>query len=242
LQDMEEAHEHHPGLQGLKIIAQDQAIKLAPGKNAIPWNQQVKAIHILVGKSQALEAREKYNKVYGSRNEGGYPQGLQMRFVPDISDPRFPITKNTRIKAIKMMAKQKVFQENTKHIHTSTIAGLHTVVTKIGFSLCQILMAIKSVDDTNTMGLFISIDEKLQDGGYTVVFTAHKDRYDEANALIPLFCIIMEAKYGPLAWECFTDEAKRVLSKYKWDKVEEMVVLIEPEEEEDGLEIENNDE
>jgi hypothetical protein len=96
-----------------------QPIKLAPGKNLIPWALQVKAVHILVGESQAVKARDLYNTVFGSRNVGGYPQGLQMRLVPDISDSRFPVTKNTRIKAIKMMAKQKVFQENTKVIHTT---------------------------------------------------------------------------------------------------------------------------
>jgi hypothetical protein len=128
LTDMRKTHENHPILNGLKLLAMAQPIKLAPGKNLIPWALQVKSVHILVGESQAVKARDLYNTVFGSRNVGGYPQGLQMRFVPDISDSRFPVTKNTRIKAIKLMAKQKVFQENTKVIHTNTIAGIHVVV------------------------------------------------------------------------------------------------------------------
>ena len=73
------------------------------------------------------------------------------------------------------MSKQKAFLDNTKVIATSTIAGVHTVVSKIGYSLCQILMAIKSKDDPD-MGLFISIDEKDSKGAYTTLFMVHKDR------------------------------------------------------------------
>jgi hypothetical protein len=241
LEDMQEAHENHPILHGLKIVAEVKPIKLAPGKNLIPWPLQVKAIHILVGESQSVQARDLYNKVFGSRNLGGYPQALEMRFVPDISDPRFPVTKNTRIKAIKMMAKQKVFQENTKIINTTTIAGIHVIVQQIGFSLCQILMSIKSNRD-RTMTVFISIDEQVIDGQYVVVFTAHKDRYDEANALVPLLCIFLETKFGECIWEWFTDEAKRILLKYRWDPAEQMAVLIEPEDDGEAMDVDVDDE
>jgi hypothetical protein len=54
LEDLGEAHELHPVLHGLRLIAIAQAIKLAPGKNAIPWKQQVHAVHILVGKANRL--------------------------------------------------------------------------------------------------------------------------------------------------------------------------------------------
>ena len=241
LEDMREAHENHSVLFGLKIIAKEQAVKLAPGKNTIPYKLQTKAIHILVGASQAVDARDRYNKVFGSRNAGGYPQGLQMRFVPDISDARFPATPNTRLKAVKMMSKQKVFQETTKMIYTSTIAGVHTIAPKIGFSLCQILMAIKSAHDPD-MGLFISIDEHFLAGEYSTIFTVHNDRYDEAIGLVPLFCIIMAAKFGPSAWEWFTEDAKVVLLKYKWDAAVGKIVLIEPEEDDEEMELESDDE
>jgi hypothetical protein len=36
LEDMQEAHENHPTLYGIKLIAKDQAIKLTSGKNEIP--------------------------------------------------------------------------------------------------------------------------------------------------------------------------------------------------------------
>jgi hypothetical protein len=116
------------------------------------------------------------------------------------------------------------------------------VIPKIGiYSLCQTLMSIKSFADPE-MGLFISIDEKAQDGGYVVVFTVHKTRHEEANALAPLLCILLEARFGPRIWEWFTDDAKRVLTKYKWDADTEMVVLIEADDEDEGMDIESNDE
>jgi hypothetical protein len=164
-----------------------------------------------------------------------------MRFVPDISDSRYPVTQGTRIKAIKMMSKQKVFLEQTKYIHTSTIAGIHIYISKIGFSLSQILMSIKSKKD-ESMTLFIAIDENLTGGSYEVVFTVHKDRYDEANTLVPLLCLILEEKYGKKIWEWFTDDAKRVVTKYRWDKDVNKVVLIDPDDEGDGLDLDSDDE
>jgi hypothetical protein len=60
--------------------------------------------------------------------------------------------------------------------------------------------------------------------------------------LVPLLCILLEARFGPCIWEWFTDDAKRVLTKYKWDPDTAMVVLIETEEEDEGMDIESDDE
>jgi hypothetical protein len=243
LDDIQEAHENHPGLAGLRILAKVQPIKLAAGKNLIPWELQVKAVHIIVGESQANIAREKYSKVYGSRNEGGYPQGIHARFVPDISDMRFPVTASTRTKAIKMLSKQKAFLDNTRQINTSTIAGLHIFHPTIKFTLCQVLMSMRSIANPD-FGLFISIDDKLTDHDYQVTFTVHLDRFNEAASLVPLLCILLQAKFGmsidSLGW--FTDDAKRVVTKYKWSPEEECVVLIHPEEETDDLGFDSDDE
>ena len=243
LTDMQEAHENHPVITGLRIIARVQAIKLAAGKNAIPWELQVKAIHIFVGANHANEARERYSKVYGSRNIGGYPQAIHARFVPDISDLSFPVTASTRIKAIKSLAKQKAFLAHTKQIHTSTIAGLHSYHPTIKFTLCQVLMSMRSIDNPD-LGLFISIDDDLSEKGYEVIFSVHLDRFNEASSLIPLLCILLQAKFGMgidrLGW--FTDDAKKVLTKYKWSPEEECVVLIHPDDEADDLGFDSDDE
>jgi hypothetical protein len=138
------------------------------------------------------------------------------------------------------MAKQRVFLANTKLISTITIAGSHIAILKIGFTLCQVLMAIKSIDFPG-MGLFIAIDENFVEGSYTVLFTVHKDRYKEANSLVPLLCIILEAKFGQCVWEWFTDDARRVLTKYTWNASEERAVLIHPEDDNDGMDLDSDD-
>jgi hypothetical protein len=107
LKDMQESHENHPILNGLKIEARVQAIKLTSGKNLIPCELQVRAVHVVVGESQANIARDKHNQVFGSRNVGGFPQATHMRFAPDVLDSRFPVTLSTRVKAIKMLANKK---------------------------------------------------------------------------------------------------------------------------------------
>ena len=216
LKDIQESHENHPTLNDLKLEARVQAIKLTSGENLIPWELQVRAIHIIVGESQANLVQDKYNPVFGSRNVGGFPQAVNKRFVPDISDSRFPVTLSTRVKAIKILAKQKAFLASTKQISTNTIACLHLPNSKVGYTLCQVLMSIRSVGHQQDLGLFISIDDELLESGYEVIFRVHIDRFTEANSLVPLLCILLEAKFGipihELGW--FTDDAKRVVTKY----------------------------
>jgi hypothetical protein len=241
LEDVRDSHENHSVLFGLKISCEERSINLASTVLKIPFEVQTKAIHILVGSKQAVDARDRHNRVFGGRNEGGFPQGLQMRFVPDIADARFPATPNTRMKAVKMMSKQRRFLDTAKVIRTSAIAGVHSVVKKTRFSLCQVLMAIKSKDDPN-MGLFVSIDEQDADGSCSAVFTVHNDRHEEASGLIPLFRIICAAKFGDAAWEWFTEEAKVVLFKCKWAADEGQVAPIVPEDDEEGIDLDSDDE
>jgi hypothetical protein len=185
--------------------------------------------------TQAIKARDRYNQVYGSRNVGGYPQSIHMQFVPDI-----PCNQKQQNQSRQMMAKQRVFLANTKLISTTTIAGIPIAIPRIGFTLCQVLMAIKLIDFPD-IGLFISIAENFVEGSYTVLFTVHKDQYDKDNSLVPLLCIILEATFGQCVWEWFTDDAKRVLTKYTWNASEERVVLIHSEDDDDGMDLDSND-
>ena len=73
LEDMREAHGNHSVLKSLKMVLSNEPIKLTSGKSPIAWKEQVAAIHILVGKSQSIIARTKYNEVYGSRNKRRLP-------------------------------------------------------------------------------------------------------------------------------------------------------------------------
>jgi hypothetical protein len=90
LEDMAASHEIHSVLTGLKVVCEERDINISSSETKIPWKMRTKAIHIIVGATQAVDARDRYNRVFGSRNEGDYPQGMKLRFVPDISDNRFP--------------------------------------------------------------------------------------------------------------------------------------------------------
>jgi hypothetical protein len=244
LEDMREAHGNHIILKSLKMVLVNEPIKLTSGKSPIAWKEQVSAIHILVGESQSILARTKYNEVYGSRNKGGYPQGVQMRFVPAIDDQRYPVTPSMKMKTIKMMCKQKVFLTSLATISTTTIAGLHHYIPKLGYNLCQILMAMKSFKSP-AMGLFISIDEEIIDQSYNVTFTSHVDRESEAKSLVPLLCLVLEAKFGYRIWEWFTNDAKKASSQWRWDAdISSLVprVSTRSADQDDGMGIDSDDE
>jgi hypothetical protein len=186
-------------------------------------------------------ARALYNAVYGSRKLGGYPHGVCMKFVPAIDDRRYPVTPAMRIKTIKMMSKQKVFTESLEPITTTTIAGLHLYIPKIGYTLCQILMSMKSFNNPE-MGLFISIDEQILPSSYQVTFMAHKDRAVEATSLVPLLCLILEYRFGPKIWEWFTDDAKKAKLDWKWIPEESRIAPITSQVDDgDDISIESDD-
>jgi hypothetical protein len=62
----------------------------------------------------------------------------------------------------------------------------------------------------------MAVDERMW-GTYAVTSTVHKDRKAEANSIIPLLNVVMEAKFGSQIWECFTDTAKDASQGYVYD-------------------------
>ena len=107
-----------------------------------------------------LEGRKCYNKVFGSKNSGGYPSGQVLRFIPEISDPQYPVSPAMRAKVIKMMSKENSFLNSVVTIPTTTITGLHVYNDDIGHSLCQILMGLWIGADKEAP-LFLSVEERL---------------------------------------------------------------------------------
>jgi hypothetical protein len=214
INDMKMMHEAHPDL-GIECEPRPQNIRLYPGKNTIPSDQQVKAIRIYVASDNVTKARQAYNQVYGSGNTGGYPGGQMLCFIPDISDPRYPASMQTRSKVIRMMSKQKHLLESTVAIPTSTIAGLHVFDEEIGMTLCQILMSLR-LGDAQDVPMFLSVEER-QWGASSVVFSVKRDRLHEANSVIPLLCVIIEAKFGTRSKQWFTEDARITSEGFYWD-------------------------
>jgi hypothetical protein len=215
LTDMKEACENHPLLKDFQIEARSQVIRVFPGRQNTPVHLQVKAIHIIGDDKLTAKGRKAFNNVFGSRNDSGYPQQRVMRFVPNIADNRFPATQGRVKDVVKMMGKQKKIMKDAKTIYTYTICSLHFYVPQIGYTLCQILMSMRSTYEPETQ-LFMAVDERTY-GSYAVAFTVHKDRMAEATSLIPILNIVMEAKFGVRIWEWFTDTAKDASQGYVYD-------------------------
>ena len=135
-------------------------ICISPVRNTIPFERQVKAIYILGDDTKTSEGRKCYNEVFGSKNSGGYPSGQVLRFIPEISDPQYPVSPAMRAKVIKMMSKENSFLNSVVTIPTTTITGLHVYNDDIGHSLCQILMGLQIGADKDAP-LFLSVEERL---------------------------------------------------------------------------------
>jgi hypothetical protein len=177
------------------------------GRQDIPRHLQVKAIHIIGDNKQTAAGCRAFNAVFGSRNTSGYLQQRIMWFVPNIADNRLPTTQGRVRDVVKMVGKQKQIVNEASGIHTDTICGLQYYVPQIGYTICQILMSTRSATNDPDTQLFISVD-KIMWGTYAATFTVHKDRKAEANSLIPLLNVVMEAKFGAQIWEWFTDTTK----------------------------------
>jgi hypothetical protein len=58
----------------------------------------------------------------------------------------------------------------------------------------------------NGSPLFIAVNKEAWSSRITFLFP--EARMEEAVTLVPALPIIMEAKYGPLAWSCFNEDGK----------------------------------
>jgi hypothetical protein len=91
---------------------------------------------------------------------------------------------------------------------------------------------------------FIAVDNHLSKSECEAIFMAHEDQFDGANSLVPLLCVLPEAKFEipvhELGW--FTNDTKRVVAKCKWDNAKDRVVLIHPEDGNNDPGFNNNDE
>jgi hypothetical protein len=147
---MKASHEAHPDL-GIECEPRPQNIRLYPGKNTIPAEQQVKAIHIYVATENVPLGCRLYGRCYGGRNRnlGNVPDKQLFKSIPECSDPKFPISVTHRSAVIRMMSKQKHLLLSTVVIPTSTIAGLHVFLEEVGFTLCHLLMCLRLGDDNH---------------------------------------------------------------------------------------------
>jgi hypothetical protein len=208
--DLEAALEMVPELQGIPIEIRIEAIRVEKGKQS-----GVKAAHILTPWDKALKCRIAMNLIYSKRSKNGYPLGKDMRFIPNIMDTRFITTAKTKMQVKKSISKQKFFLAKTQTATSYTIIGLDYVEPKLGTTLREIIMGLRSNSEPEK-NLFINVDAHMFT--HTVTFLFHEDRTQEAMTAIPALPVILEAKLGPRIWNWFSEEAKSLSAGYYWDE------------------------
>jgi hypothetical protein len=133
-QDMKEFYENRPLLKDFQIEARQQSIRLFPGRQKIPDKLDVKAIYIYGDDTKTAAGRKAFNRVFGSRREGGLPEERVVKFIPNSADNRFPITPAKMKDMIKMVAKQNRNIERSRDIITTALidtAALSLLWTRI---------------------------------------------------------------------------------------------------------------
>jgi len=89
--------------------------------------------------------------------------------------------------------------------------------------LCHILMCLR-LGENHDKPLFLSVTERLWGAaGYQVVFTVKRDRMNEANLLIPLLSVLIEAKFGEPSKQWFTEEARITAEGFYWDEEDQQM-------------------
>lgn len=220
--DLSAALLQDPDLQGFQIEIRFHAIRLTTDRSLkIPANKLIKACHVHTDFNTVGKVKQALNKLYGHSNKEGFPLATVLRFVPSTSDSRYPVSTKTQMFALKCLAKQKNFLLNSATATNSYICGLDYEVPSLGgLSLREAIMLIRHPDDA-TKTLFIAVS----DSAYTTTFLFRTNERVSlmARNLVPVISVVMEAKYGPAAWNWFTEDAKIRVHEFFWDDIDRVV-------------------
>ncbi len=137
-----------------------------------------------------------------------------MRFVPQVSDTRFPVSARAVADATRCVMRQKVFLSKTVSINSYVIAGLDYRIRSRNLTLREACMKIGHPTDPKK-SLFISVDE-LYPGA--VGFLVHQDVERAAHSIISTLPVIMLAWHGDRAVDWFRDDVEQLMDGYYWDE------------------------
>jgi hypothetical protein len=136
-----------------------------------------------------------------------------MRFIPNILSDRFIISEEERRMAKKARIKQRNFLEKMQVSYNYQIVGLRYPLEEYGgITLHDALSGIRSRQDPS-----VSLFFAMEDLGHKVAFLFHRDRSDEALAMIPALPRVLETLVGPNIWPWFDDSAKLACEGYGFD-------------------------
>jgi hypothetical protein len=207
-------NQHPLLLEGKYTVAlRSRAIRLAP-REKVPFEEQVKSLHVDCAQADAKKIQAIISKIYGSSNEEGYPPGQVMRAVPNTSDPRTIVTKKTKQNVQRIKAKHKALLNKTERSLYWGIAILNHYLDKVEGMLHQCIMNIPSVNKTDR-GFYLSVDEQYTGG--TCVFLYNKDIADEARYFVLCLIPFLRKKYGNCIKSWFHEDEWEAMQEYKLD-------------------------
>jgi hypothetical protein len=225
VKDFSEAVSQHPLLvsKGIQVEIRTHAIKIEQ-QEKLKQEDMVKALHVYGDYNKMATIRDVIRRIYREGVKKGYPLGVKMRFVPNIADPRYPVTAGTKSNIKILRGKQKSFLKNILKQKSHTIQGLDFHIEAIGATLRQVVMGMRSSEDPERT-LFTSVED---DGGTRATFTFHKRFDEEARHMVTVLPIMLHHLYGARVWSWFTDEAKAETSGWVYD--EKLGRVVSPDE------------
>ena len=225
VKDYSEAVSQHPLLvsKDIQVEIRSHAIKIEQ-QEKLKQEDMIKALHVYGDYNKMATIREVMRRIYREGLIKGYPLGVKMCFVPNIADPRYPVTAGTKSNIKILRGKQKSFLKNILKQKSHTIQGLDFHSEQIDATLRQVVMGMRSSESPDST-LFTSVED---DDGTRVTFTFHKRFEEEARHMVTVLPIMLHHIYGPRVWSWFTDEAKAETSGWVYD--EELGRVVSPDE------------
>lgn len=220
---LEECLSQHPKLHKVPLEIRWQAIKLEPSQRIDP-KEIVRASHIHTDHGSASKVRSVLNSIYGNKNEGLFPLGKVMRFIPNLADPTFVRTPTVVANVIKCVSKQKVFLDSVTAIVTYNVDTVDYIPQHMTLSLREACMKILRPDKAEHVSLFVSIDTSFRG---EITFLVKKEIVHQARAVVNTLPVIMDAKYGHQALEWFPAGSENMLNQFKWDPITRTVKSLE---------------
>ena len=188
-------------------------------KERLPPDQQVKALHVEVALENRVVAQKALLAVYGRKNSGTYPNGIQMRFALPIHAAH---NLNAKAKLERLRSRQQVWEKKYEKGFSWEITQLDHAIGKNLPTLRQALLALMSKTNPN-FPIFHSVDRSnYRESG--ICFQFLPEMSEEARMTISNLVPLMKHKYGPAALTLFSPSAVERMEGCTWDPASETVI------------------
>ena len=156
-----------------------------------------------------------FRGLYPARPRSAYIHGIHWRFLPDLSQPSFPVTSDHISLAMALRLKQQEFLKTVQTCDYAHVRNLNrTLDDHPSAHLHSLLMSLKSVSQPDT-NLFLMVEQEFQVSNTKFTFTPNMA--NEARAIIPVLPLILKEKYGQSVSQWFQSSAFSMLSEFSVD-------------------------